>query len=179
MNIDKNIEKITTRLDVELKNIYQNPIFKPFIDCYFMQSHRSKYKLFGAYIFRFNYLKENYLNKEVKQWYGRNSKLDFRNHRLKGLFHTYINYFIGYTIYGKKNEIRPIFIHLYELEDDNKYDFSGYAIEPSNDEYHYLFEDKKQIGYLKNIDINLNGENTEHPFFELSTKTKNLIEQNN
>lgn len=171
MDIDKNINKITTKLNVESKHIYQHPILKPFIDCYLMQTQKHKYKLFGAYIFRFNYLNEYYARHEFKEFYCINDKLDFRKSGLKNQLSGHINYFIGYTVFGIKAEICPIFIHMHEA--DNMYFYTGYSIESSNDNYHYLYEDKKQIGYLKNIPIDIVDKyRDENPIIELSEKTK-------
>ena len=42
--------------------IYQMPIFKPFIDCYYKLNQKSKFKLFHAYCFQFNKIHEYYKN---------------------------------------------------------------------------------------------------------------------
>ena len=168
------LNQLYNRITLDDWFIYQNPIFKPFIDCYYKSNQKSKFKLFHAYFFQFNRMHEYY--KELFSWnesyFLPNGNLNFKKKQVRDMFYPHnLSYFIGYTY-----NLSSVFLHLTLMQDDYNYlksdkvffyDYTGFmqCKEDRNDDYSYLISDPKEFGILKNIHVKYD----KHVFNELES----------
>ena len=113
------LNQLYNRITLDDWFIYNNPIFKPFIDCYYKSMQKSRFKLFNAYCFQFNRIQEFYKERYSynETYFLPNGNLNLKKKCVRELFYPYnLSYFIGYTY-----NLNSIFLHLTLMHDDYNY----------------------------------------------------------
>jgi hypothetical protein len=156
----KSLNKILQKFTIEDWKIYSNPLFKQFIDLYFSTDKSCEYKLFHHYMFRYTETYER-VRTRLLDWYTPETKyfkpdgtLNTRIKMVRDELYAYNNhFFIGYCYYRK--QLCPLFLHLIYNNTDKCYECNGYCIQTFEQDFAYYYEDKKNLGLMKNLHIEI------------------------
>lgn len=158
-----NIKNIEDKFSINKWYIYNNPIFKPFIDAHFNHFENNKYKLFHIYILNFkrlvplfhDYVSDlpSYMT-DINNIFTKKNTINFKNNIVKKWFNTWKATYIGLTYFKQENKYFPLFLYFNNdnILEDNNYEVSGFFIGNLSGT---IIHDVKEFSQIKNKYINI------------------------